>query len=216
MISHRSVTESRQAAGLSRRASARPLQLRLSRFAFAATLMIAAAGAAMFPPFVAAQAPSSSPTMTIRLVDARSGKPIRDKIVNVAFYADDPTMTNGRRRVAYPDGQLWTNLTLDKDGLGAIQVPPGATIVEVGKGLDNDGTKDTEKGIDLFMCRCEPEFTKPDAGFQYGRVADVLAFGLVAKDPDCQPRLKVPVTPGQFVVMAWPPSRNPLGHGITW
>lgn len=170
--------------------------------------------AGLYAPALAAQPPAQM--LTIRLVDAKSGKPIHDKTVSVAFYVEDPSMPNGRRRVAYPDGQFWTNLAVDKEGLGAIQVPKGATIVEVGKGLDNDGTRTTEKAIQLFLCQGHPDFTKADSGFQYGRVADALATGYVAKDPDCQPRLKLPVAPGQFVVMAWPPSRIPLSNGIDW
>jgi hypothetical protein len=194
----------------------RPAGAGRSLRAVAAALLFAAAGWVACPAIAAAQTPAPMPTMTIRLVDAKTGKPMHDKIVSVAFYVEDGSMTNGRRRVAYPNGQFWTNLPVDKDGLGSIQVPQGATIVEVGKGLDNDGTKITEKGIQLFMCQGAPEFTRADSGFQYGRVGDVLATGLIAKDPDCQPRLKIPVAPGQFVVMAWPPSWNPLAGGIAW
>jgi hypothetical protein len=178
----------------------------------AGALVLAGLGA----PALGAQSPTQNPApkLTIRLVDAKSGKPIHDKTVSVAFYVEDPSMTNGRRRVAYPDGQFWTNLAVDKEGLGAIDVPKGATIVEVGKGLDDDGTKSTEKAIQLDLCQGHPDFTKADSGFQYGRVADALATGYVAKDPDCQPRLKLPVEPGQFVVMAWPPSRIPLSGVI--
>jgi hypothetical protein len=167
---------------------------------------------------LAAQTPPQDPPrkLTIRLVDAKSGKPIHDKTVSVAFYVEDPSMANGRRRVAYPDGQFWTNLAVDKEGLGAIDAPKGATIVEVGKGLDDDGTKSTEKAIQLDLCQGHPDFTKADSGFQYGRVAEALATGYVAKDPDCQPRLKLPVEPGQFVVMAWPSSRIPMANGISW
>jgi hypothetical protein len=160
--------------------------------------------------------PAASETLTIRLVEGKSGKPIREKTVAVAFYVDDSSLTNGRRRVALPDGTFWTNLALDKDGLGTIQVPAGATIVEVGKGQDNDGLKATEKAIQLDLCQGSPSFTKADAGFQYGRVNEILSSGLVASDPDCQPRLKAPVVPGQFVVMAWPPSRLALPGGVGW
>jgi hypothetical protein len=155
-------------------------------------------------------------TVTIRLVEAKSGKPIRNKTVSIAFYVEDASMSNGRRRVAFPDGSFWTNLDIDKEGLGAIAVPKGATIVEVGKGLNNDGLKSTEKATDLFLCQDHPDFTRPDAGYEYGRVEEVLRTGYMLKNPDCQPRLKVPAAPGQFVVVAWPPSRNPLGSGITW
>jgi hypothetical protein len=188
--------------------------LRVHAFAQALALAAALVSAGLCAPALAAQTPTQK--LTIRLVDAKSGKPIHDKTVSVAFYVEDSSMNNGRRRVAYPDGQFWTNLAVDKDGLGAIPVPTGATIVEVGKGLDDDGTKITEKAIQLFLCQGHPDFTKPDSGFQYGRVADVLATGYMAKDPDCQPRLKLPVAPGQFVVMAWPPSRIPLPGGIDW
>ena len=178
---------------------------------FCAMPRVAAAGAQ-----TAAPGNSTKSTMTLRLVEARSGKPIRGKTVSVAFYLEDSSMTNGRRRVAFPDGTFWTNLALDKDGLGTIQIPAGATIVEVGKGLNNDGLKATEKAIQVDLCQGSPGFTKPDSGFQYGRVEDVLRTGVLADDPDCLPRLKVPAAPGEFVVMAWPPSRNPLASGITW
>jgi hypothetical protein len=205
-----------RAPGQARLVYARPLAHRLSLPVLAAAVALAG----LYSRALAAQTPTQSPTqnptpmLTIRLVDAKSGKPIHDKTVSVAFYVEDPSIANGRRRVAYPDGQFWTNLAVDKEGLGAIEVPKGATIVEVGKGLDNDGTKDTEKAIQLFLCQGHPDFTKADSGFQYGRVADALATGYVAKDPDCQPRLKLPVAPGQFVVMAWPPSRIPLSGVI--
>ncbi|MGA7340084.1 MAG: hypothetical protein WBE72_10485 [Terracidiphilus sp.] len=198
--------ECHKAIGQARLWRALRLAAGFSHRALAAALVFAG----LVAPFAAAQ------TMTIRLVDAKTGKPIRDKMVSIAFYVEDPSMINSRRRVAYPDGQFWTNLAVDKEGFGAIQVPKGATIVEVGKGLDNDGTRTTEKAIHLFMCQGKPEFTKPDSGFQYGRVAEVLATGFVARDPDCQPRLKVPAAPGQFVVMAWPPSTIPLSGGIDW
>jgi hypothetical protein len=192
------------------RSPRRRVQLHAAALALAAALVVAGLGS----PALAAQ--TAAQKLTIRLVDAKSGKPIHDKTVSVAFYVEDSSMTNGRRRVAYPDGQFWTNLAVDKEGLGAIEVPKGTTIVEVGKGLDTDGARDTEKAIQLFLCQGHPDFTKADSGFQYGRVADVLATGYVAKDPDCQPRLKLPVAPGQFVVMAWPPSRIPLSNGIDW
>jgi hypothetical protein len=162
----------------------------------------------------AAQTPAQK--LTVRLVEAKTGKPIRNKMVSIAFYAVDASMTSGRRRVAFPDGSFWTNLAVDKDGLGAIQIPTGATIVEVGKGLDTDGSKITEDAIHLDMCQGSPGFTKPDSGYQYGRVEEVLRAGSVAYDPDCQPRLKVPAAPGEFVVMAWPPSRLALPSGMSW
>ncbi len=168
------------------------------------------AGAALWAPAGAAQ------TMTIRLVEAKTGKPIRNKMVSIAFYVEDASMPDGRRRVALSDGPFWTNLAIDKDGLGSIQVPQGATIVEIGKGLDNDGSKITENAIHLDMCQGSPGFTQPDSGFQYARVQDVLRTGSVAHDPDCQPRLKTPATPGEFVVMAWPPSRIALPSGMSW
>jgi hypothetical protein len=160
--------------------------------------------------------PAAIQTLTIRLVEGKSGKPIREKTVSVAFYVEDLSMTNGRRRVALPDGTFWTNLALDKDGLATIEAPAGATIVEVGKGLDNDGLKTTEKAIQLDLCQGSPSFTKADAGFQYGRISEILSTGVVASDPNCQPRLKAPVVPGQFVVMAWPPSRLALPGGVGW
>jgi hypothetical protein len=175
-----------------------------------ALVLTALSFAALGAPAAAAQ------TMTIRLVEAKSGKPIHNKTVSVAFYVEDSSMTNARRRVALPDGKFWTNLALDKDGRGGIQVPQGATIIEVGKGLDEDGSKTTEKAIQLDLCQGSPGFTKPDSGFQYGRVEEVLRTGSVANDPDCQPRLKVPAVPGEFVVMAWPPSRLGLPGGMNW
>jgi hypothetical protein len=183
----------------------------------ALALLAALALCAPIPAQTPAQAAAQTPTqsLTIRLVEAKTGKPIRNKTVSVAFYTEDSSMTNGRRRVALPDGSFWTNLEVDKDGLGSIQVPAGATLVEVGKGLDNDGSKVTENAIHLDMCQGSPGFTKPDSGFQYGRVEDVLRTGFVAYDPECQPRLKTPAGPGQFVVMAWPPSRLAL-PGMSW
>ena len=181
-------------------------------FVRAALMLLAAAALSV----AVAQAQTHTQLMTVRLVEARSGKPIRNKTVSIAFYVEDSSMTNGRRRVAFPDGSFWINLDVDKDGLGSIQVPGGATLVEVGKGLDNDGSKTTEKAIQLDMCQGRPGFTKPDAGFQYGRVEEVMRSGSVAFDPDCQPRLKLPAAPGEFVVMAWPPSRLPLPSGMSW
>lgn len=188
--------------------------------------VIALAGAALWGPGAAAQTPTPTPApaptqtpapiLTIRLVEARSGKPIRNKLVSIAFYVEDASMPNGRRRVAFPDGQYWTNLAIDNDGMGSIPVPRGAAIVEIGKGLDADGSKITENAIHLDMCQGSPGFTKPDSGYQYARVEEVLRTGSVAFDPDCQPRLKTPATPGQFVVMAWPPSRVELPSAMSW
>jgi hypothetical protein len=179
-------------------------------FSRAAWLLLGVCAAALLAPAAAAQ------TMTLRLVEARSGKPIRNKTVSIAFYVEDSSKSNGRRRVAFTDGSFWTNLAVDKDGFGAIAVPAGATIVEVGKGLDNDGSKITENAIHLDMCQGSPGFTKPDSGFQYGRVEEILRVGVVAYDPECQPKLKTPAGPGQFVVMAWPPSRLALPSGMSW
>jgi hypothetical protein len=184
--------------------------------------VIPLAGAVLLASAAVAQSPTPNPVqapaqmLTVRLVEAKSGKPIRNKMVSIAFYVEDATMTNGRRRVAFPDGTFWTNVPIDKDGFGAIPIPQGATIVEIGKGLDTDGSKITEDAIHLDMCQGSPGFTRPDSGFQYGRVVDVLRTGSVAYDPDCQPRLKTPAAPGQFVVMAWPPSRLALPGGMGW
>lgn len=191
----------------------------------AGAALLASAGAAQNPLRIPAQAPASTGqapatdsarTLIVRLVEARSGKPMRNKLLSIAFYVEDASMTGGRRRIAYPDGQFWTNVTIDKDGVGSIQVPRGATIVEVGRGLDNDGLKSTEKTIELSLCRDNQHFTRADPGYQYGRVEDVLRSGYLANAPDCAPRLKMPVMPGQFVAISWPPSRNPLASGITW
>jgi hypothetical protein len=188
--------------------------LRFGMAALSASALVASGAVAQSPTPNPVQAPAQM--LTVRLVEAKSGKPIRNKMVSIAFYVEDATMTSGRRRVAFPDGTFWTNVTIDKDGFGAIPIPHGATIVEIGKGLDTDGSKTTEDAIHLDMCQGSPGFTRPDSGFQYGRVEEVLRTGFVAYDPDCQPRLKTPAAPGQFVVMAWPPSRLALPSGMSW
>ncbi len=188
--------------------------LRFGTAVLAGAALLASAAGAQIPAQTLAQTPVQ--VLTIRLVEAKTGKPLRNKLVSIAFYVDDATMTGGRRRVAFPDGSYWTNLAIDEEGFGAIPVPRGATLVEVGKGLDTDGSKITERAIQLSMCEDRPGFTQADSGYQYGRVVDVLRTGYVARDPDCQPRLKTPVAPGQFVVMAWPPSRLALPTGMGW
>jgi hypothetical protein len=192
--------------------------LRIGIAVLAGAALLVPAAVAQTPAQTSAQTPPQAPAqmLTIRLVEAKSGKPIRNKLVSIAFYVEDASMPDGRRRVAFPDGHFWINLAIDQEGTGSIPIPRGATIVEIGKGLDTDGSKITENAIHLDMCQGSPGFTKPISGFQYGRVEDVLRTGSVAYDPDCQPRLKTPATPGQFVVMAWPPSRLELPSPMSW
>ena len=73
-------------------------------------------------------------TMTIRLVNGKTGKPLAKKDVTVSFWRDDPSLRKGVAGVQVK-GEEWVNISLDKHGIGLIDLPPLATKVQVVAGF---------------------------------------------------------------------------------
>lgn len=151
--------------------------------------------------------PATARTITVRLINGKTGKPLANKDVNVGFYWDDPTRPADRRRVPldYPHSSPRINLSLDKNGTGQVTVPPRATFVHVVAGFQQ-GRVDA-KVIRYTLCnRTSDQFVYQD---RFGvktllvPIDAVLAHGFVPETA-CTPKEKPQAAPGEYVLLAVP------------
>jgi hypothetical protein len=158
-------------------------------------------------------ADASAETITIRLVNGQTGKPMADKDVAVTFWWNDPSQPAGRQlvKVAMPDGAKETNISLDKDGRARVEIPAQATMVQVERG--GQGGRVGDKKIRYSLCaRKGDQFVLADR-FGVKRLLvplpELAQHGFVAETL-CTPKQAVPAEPGEYVVLAVPDSCFPL------
>jgi hypothetical protein len=137
-----------------------------------------------FVPMIAAQ------TLTIRLVNAKTGKPMKNKNVKVEFWWDDPSSPNNDKRT--PINFLGTDVYIDKNsGVGHIEIPQQATFVEV-----SEGSKIGKEPYRVAYETCNA------VGKQIP-LADVLRLGYVPENT-CSKSIKVKATAGEYVFFGLP------------
>jgi hypothetical protein len=147
-------------------------------------------------------------TITIRMVDGNTGKPIKKKTVSVRFWWDDPSRPTGKRRVPLGFGGPPTgfNVYLDENGIGHADVPPNATLIEVTKGIKNgDKTQYGKPNRYSFCARKDERLLTPSEFWTYGKLLvpleEVSSRGYVMPD-ECTQSLNVKASPGEYVVLA--------------
>ena len=140
-------------------------------------------------------------TMTIRLVNGKTGKPLAKKDVTVSFWRDDPSLRKGVAGVQVK-GEEWVNISLDKHGIGLIDLPPLATKVQVVAGF-REGRVDNIR-IRYRLCKLIGiQSTLKSANLQYVSLDEITTHGFIP-ETDCTPKLPVHAAPGEYVVMAVP------------
>ncbi len=152
-------------------------------------------------------------TLTIRMVDGRTGKPFPNKNVFVTFWLDDPTQPPGRKRVrvGFPHDSGGTDIPLDEHGIGHIAIPPTAAMVQV-QSVEN--VVIYGKRGQYYLCDVTGnQFKSPDemwtAGLQIVPL-DVIASRGFVPQTNCTPKLAVHPAPNEFVIMALPEHCWPL------
>src|ERR1039458_3922061 len=127
-------------------------------------------------------------TMTIRMVNGKSGKPLTKKDVNVSYWRDAPSLRKGVAEVPL-NGEEWANLTLDKYGIGHINIPPQATKVQVVAGF-REGRVDNIR-IRYRLCKLVGiQSTLKSANRQYVSLDEITTHGFIP-ETDCMPKLPV-------------------------
>jgi hypothetical protein len=114
-------------------------------------------------------------TITIRMLNGRSGKPMRDKTINVEFQGSSGNAV----------------ITVDKQGIGHLVIPPGATAVSF------IGT--TKKGKDSN----QPAYTVCGPDGQFIPVQDILDHGIVPQNA-CSITLQLTAKPGELLYLIEP------------
>jgi hypothetical protein len=147
-------------------------------------------------------------TITIRMLDGNTGKPIKKKTVSVRFWWDDPSRPVGKRRVPLGFGgpPLGFNVVLDDNGVGHADVPPNATLMQVTYGIKNGDASQYGKPNAYSFCGTKDDrLETPDEFWTKGKLLvpldEILSRGYVTPDI-CTASLKAPVSPGEYVVMA--------------
>jgi hypothetical protein len=126
----------------------------------------------------------SAQTLTIRLLNAKSGKPIKEQSVTLEW-AKDTQHAN-----EFPN----SDITVDKEGVGHVEVPSGASGFSL---LPGDKAGKTPGRFAYFNCN--------DAGLIL--VEEVIQIGVVPKN-GCG-TMNVPRQKGQVVFWAVPNSFLP-------
>jgi hypothetical protein len=130
-------------------------------------------------------------TLTIRLINGKSGKPMRNKNLKVTFWWENPAIQHKDKWSPLGD-QGGTEVNVGKTGEAQIQIPPNATKIEVEEGL--------KAGKEPYRV---PYFDCNDDGFQMLSLDEVLRQGFVHRN-SCSQKLKVVAVPGQIVLFAMP------------
>jgi len=155
-------------------------------------------------------------TITIRMVNGDTGKPLGNKNVGVMFRRDDPGLPPGRQHepVTVAGDRLMIDVFLDKKGIGKVDVPPAAKMMEVIPAPHDGDAREYTKRSWFSACRVKPGQLLPkDPRFpaleSLVPVNQVLANGFLPTT-DCMPKLQVQVHPGEYVILAKPESCFPL------
>jgi hypothetical protein len=130
-------------------------------------------------------------TLTIRLINGKTGKPLGNKNVNVSFWWEDPTRPYKDKWVGL-NPFLGADVYIDKAGTGHIQIPPNATRISVrpGSRVGNEPFR-----IPYIACSNPSAFDVP--------VEAVLRSGFVPAN-ECKANLNVKTTSGEIVYLATP------------
>ena len=147
-------------------------------------------------------------TITIRMVDGNTGKPIQKKTVSVRFWWDDPSRPVGKRRVPLGFGGPPTgfNVYLDENGIGHADRPPNATLIQVTNGLKNgDKSQYGKPNRYSFCARKDERLLTPTEFWTNGQLLvpleEVSSRGYVTPN-GCTQSLSVHASPGEYVVLA--------------
>jgi hypothetical protein len=73
-------------------------------------------------------------TITLRLINGKTGKPFTKKNLNVTFWWEDPSSPNKDKWTQMDGSFLGTDVYIDKTGVAHIPVPPQATRIQVREG----------------------------------------------------------------------------------
>jgi hypothetical protein len=157
-------------------------------------------------------------TFTVRLVNAKTGKPMANKDVTVSFWWDDPSKPADRRRVKVemPGGLKASNVSpdnvsLDKHGEARVAIPPKATMVQVERALQA-GRVD-HKEVRYSVCHWTGDRFVYTNRFgvkaQLVPLDEVVQHGFVP-ETECAAKAPVVAAPGEYVVIAAPYSCFPL------
>ena len=161
----------------------------------------------------AAQLQVRAQTLTLRMVDGRTGKPMANKDVTVSFWWDDPKRPEGKQRVHLDlrDVPYYHNVALDKQGVGHIDIPPQATLVEVTEGMHAGRVDD--KRIRYSLCNRAGDHFVWVSQFKVKLLLvpldEIANHGFVA-ETECTPKAPVGAAPGEYVVLAVPYKCFPL------
>lgn len=160
----------------------------------------------------AAQGQVRAQELTVRMVDGNSGKPMANKDVTVSFWWDDPARPEGKQRVHLELGGVpyYHNVALDKQGVGHIDIPRQATLVEVTEGWHAGRVGD--KRIRYSLCnRANDQYVWVSpfkVKYLLVPVDELEQHGFVAGL--CSPKALVGAAPGEYVVLAVPDKCFPL------
>jgi hypothetical protein len=130
-------------------------------------------------------------TITVRLINGKTGKAMKNKNVKVTFWWEDPASRDKDKRK--PLGN-WggTDVYIGKQGTGHIDIPQKATLVEIGAG--------SKIGKEPFRV---PYFDCTESTLPRIPVADVLARGFIPVN-SCNKNLKIRVAPGEIIYLGDP------------
>jgi hypothetical protein len=114
-------------------------------------------------------------TITIHMLNGKSGKPIDGKSINVEFQGSSEKSV----------------LAIDKHGIGHLQIPPGATAISL--------IAATKKGKEQNL----PAYTVCGPFGRFIPVKDVLEHGFVPQNA-CSSTLQLTAKPGEFLYLIQP------------
>ena len=116
---------------------------------------------------------ASAQTITVRMINAKSGKPINGRFVHAEFQGASGNAV----------------ITIDKQGIGHLVLPPGATAVS----LIAAHKKDTNT----------PAYTVCGPFGEFLPIQDILTHGTVP-DNSCNASLKLTAAPGEVLYFIEP------------
>jgi hypothetical protein len=114
-------------------------------------------------------------TITIRMLNGKSGKPVDGKSINVEFQGSSEKSV----------------IAIDKHGIGHLQIPPGATAISL--------IAATEKGKEQNL----PAYTVCGPFGQFIPVQDILEHGYVPEDA-CSSAPQLTAKPSELLYLIEP------------